>query len=158
MNVTINTDASYIHRESLGAYAFWIVSDRGRLVQGGVLKGAISNSTEAEVKSIGNAFAALLKLEWKDVKYIQVNTDCKPAMQFIQAGGKGRKDPLGESAHKTSKLIDQVCKKFHLSRKDVKFKHVRAHTHVRSSRNYVNDWCDSEAKKWVYNAVKNIPE
>jgi ribonuclease HI len=145
-NITINTDASFVYHRRAGGYAFWIVSDYGRCVQSGVLKGQVQCSVEAEVKSIGNAFAMLDKLNWTNVNRIYVNTDCKPAMQFIQAGGKGRRDPLGLASRQTSTMIDQICRKFGINRGRVIFRHVRAHTHVRSQRNYVNDWCDKESK------------
>lgn len=30
-----------------------------------------------------------------------------------------------------------------------KYRHVKAHTSIKDSRTWVNNWCDKEAKKWM---------
>ena len=69
MIVTINTDASFHPEYSIGAYAFWIVCNQGKIVRSGELKKA-ENSTDAEIRCIANALHCLKRSHFTGISKI----------------------------------------------------------------------------------------
>lgn len=151
MIVTINTDASYNHQHKVGGYAYWIVYNGERTKTGGVLKESTS-AVEAEIKAIANALYRLIKLKYKNVSLIIVNTDSTPAIERIT----GTRESKNEEINKTVTAINEYLNELRLynnvgksNMEYVEFRHVKAHTKAKDKRSYVNDWCDKIAKDFV---------
>jgi ribonuclease HI len=143
MIVTINTDASFSHEYKIGTFAFWIVSNEGRVLHCGKLKGDPINSQECETKCILNAIACLKGLEWKGVSRVIINTDCYSAISLLRNKKKALNKP------KTA-WAEGLLDKFNLLKKGlgkIEFRHVKAHTSNSDARSYVNRWCDEKAKE-----------
>ena len=143
MTATITTDASYYSRHKVGAYAFWISTNLFRLCKAGPLKGDVCSSHEAEFKSIVNALHTLHQSNCK-ITHIYINTDSRTTINAIQFSYDSLwcKDTL--KAYKSIVAL--------LNAK-VTLRHIKAHIHTNTARNWVNDWCDQEAKKA---AIKEI--
>lgn len=142
--ITINTDASFFHKEKIGAYAFTIVCDNFRIKRSGLLK-SVNSCTDAEIMAIGNAIAFLLNSsDTPQSTWLIINTDCRPAIDAIRQS----KGELGCKVHKL--WIKLIAK---LKSNNNKFRHVKAHTRNDSARSHVNNWCDKEAKRHARIAV-----
>lgn len=153
MIVTINTDASFHHSERVAAYAFWITCDKGRIQKSGVLRSGAVNPTDAEIKSIANALHTLAENMIIGVHKVIINTDCMNAVEGINSKGKYSKPYKDlESSNKCRHIIGKL-KGIYGPGLIIDFRHVKAHTHTDTSRNWVNDWCDKEAKRHLWSKI-----
>jgi len=147
MNVTLNCDASFSNRYSMGTYAFWIVSNLGRITGSGPLRNRCNDSTEAEIKCILNALT-MITMNFDlmvHVKAIYVNTDSLNAIHLLSGDEKAiKKFHLKKYNHIASKY-NTIKKK--LKGKDIYFSHVKAHSDIDTKRSWVNDWLDKAAKE-----------
>ncbi len=155
MIVTINTDASYHPEHKVGAFAFWIICNQGKMMQSGDLKLA-RHAQDAEIKAIANALHALLVSKFTDVKFIIINTDCKFAIEAIRDKKKHRIGKSQDACSQIDKIILKLRAKYDIGpRKNRKkpfidWRYVPAHTDGVDKRTWVNNWCDSEAKKALW--------
>lgn len=149
MLVTINTDASFHPVLKVGAYAFWIVCDQGRIMNSGVLKGEISNSTEAEVRCIVNALHSLYRAGFSNVHKVIINTDCLHFYRYIE---KRKRKVVAGAFHS---IASKICTEYKLRAGWIEFRHVKAHSGKAEKRKWVNDWCDKKAKDALKQMVKN---
>ena len=166
MIVTVNTDASYSNKHKIGSYAFWIVSDKGKIFRSGTLKGSVCSSTHAEMKCILNAFHCLFETEeWNCVTKIIVNTDSMIAIEKFQNNhGKWlstkKSEFLAESKIIQSCLnrilVDHINKKNNKKKIIIEYRHVKAHQHKKTSRNFVNYMCEKEAKRQLGISLKQF--
>lgn len=147
MIVTINTDAAYRRDIQRGGYAFWIVSNSGRFCHGGVLRKKVKSSCIAEMMCIVNAIDALGKLGWTYIDKIVLNTDSMNSKHIIEKNKKAIKQynirylcPYGD------KFWD-VMSKHNLKGIPIDIRHVPSHVSTETKKQWVNQWCDSEAKK-----------
>jgi len=151
MIVTINTDASFHPKYKVGAYAFWIVCDKGRIQRSGPLRMA-DNSLEAELKAIANAVHTLRCSDIRGIHKIIINCDCVKAFCRVSITNP---DPVGRhiatmlNEIKSANGVKGKKKKIH------EFRHVKAHVkQIEDARTWVNDWCDTEAKKQLWIKIK----
>ncbi len=142
MLVTINTDASYYAVQKIGGYAIWIASNKGRVKYSAGFKNQLETQHDAEFKAIINALHLLKKQNWKITK-IYINTDSQTVIQTVETKGVKNKLPqYGKDNYQSYlKIIEE------LGVKDVSFRHVKAHSHTKTARHWVNDWLDTQAKK-----------
>lgn len=151
MIVTINTDASFSNKYKRGAYAFWIVSDKGRILKSGPIRNACHDSSDAEMRCIINALHVVSsdpELN-KPGNLIIINTDSMNAIHVL-TGDKWAKRRYGLNKkgyiHLIQAEFQKVGKK--LSRDIVlSLRHVKSHTGLGDRRSYVNEWCDKAAKE-----------
>ena len=148
MNLTINTDASFSPHHRVGGYAFYIVCNLFKITKGGQFKNVEPlTPIEAEVMCIGNAFATLLaQKELPQVNYIVVNCDCLWGMNNIKTGNGIYK----QVRELQKKLILRTGATY------FEYRHVKAHNNAPDKRSWVNEWCDTEAKKWMRKKVAEI--
>ncbi len=151
MLVTINTDASFHSRLKVGSYAYWIVSNQGLILRSGELKGVVENSTQAEVMCIANALFAVKHSKIHTVSKIIINTDCLHFNRYMA-------NHLQEDA--TCKIISRLyvdlVKKYNLKKGWLEIRHIKAHTEISNANQYVNDWCDRQAKKHIGLLIKRL--
>lgn len=150
MIITINTDASFSNKLKRGAYAFWIVSDKGRILKSGPIRDACHDSSDAEMRCIINALHVVSsdpELN-KPRNMVIINTDSMNAIHIF-TDDKKAKNLYGLKKKEYNKAIasfHNVCKK--LSRDIViSLRHVKSHTGLGDRRSYVNEWCDKAAKE-----------
>lgn len=139
--ITINTDASFHPEHKVGGYAFYIVCDLFKIQKGGMFKVQPKTAEEAEIMCIGNAIATLLaQKQLPAAKWLIINSDCRYGMTRI----KHRETKLSKEVNVLwQKLINRLG-----STKN-RMRHVKAHSGIADARSWVNEWCDSEAKKWM---------
>lgn len=158
MIVTINTDAAYHTRHKIGAYAFWIVSDAGRIMMSGAFNKKAKSSDEAEMQCIINALYVLQKQNWPDIGLIIINTDSMNSI-FVFTNNKVEINKYGlhwaESLRHKFNKIKVSCRLPKNSK--IKFAHVKAHTDNTSKRSWVNQWCDEKAKEQLWKQIKKSP-
>jgi hypothetical protein len=58
--------------------------------------------------------------------------------------------------HQVKKYKEVLVKEHGRKVRKVRFKHVKAHTNVKDSRSYVNNWCDKACKREFYKHKKNL--
>jgi ribonuclease HI len=150
MIVTINTDASFNVKHQIGTFAFWIVSNEGRIQQSGVLRRTVSRPEIAEFKCVINAVHVLGSQRWAGIKKIIINTDCLNVIHLLNKDKK--KIAKYHLASWGSNLVNQfyiTLSKHHLTKAEIEFRHVQSHVEITSSKIFVNDWCDKAAKEMM---------
>lgn len=154
MIVTINTDASYSKLYQKGTYAFWIVSNHGRIKRSGILRNDCPRPEIAEFRCLINAMHKLVESNWTGITKIVINTDCMNVIHLIERDKKKIKRfnllSWGEELLiKWEKMI-QSYRDGILKGVTIECRHVRSHVSTKSSRQWVNDWCDKEAKRHMH--------
>jgi ribonuclease HI len=149
MLVTITTDASYYKQYKIGAFAFWISSDKGRVTIAAPFKNVVESSHDAEFKCIINSLHSLHKQKW-DVKEIYINTDSQTVIGTIE----GTANKLPEYGKENLKAYKAIIKQLNVTH--VSLRHVKGHKHTKTARHWVNNWCDVNAKKNAKNKIKEL--
>lgn len=156
MTITINTDASFHPIHKVGAFAFWIVCEQGRVINSGPLK-KVKNAQDAELQSIANALHVVFKSSWTDIKHIYINTDCQWGIEAVTKGK--RMNGCLETVKKIQTIINHLVKKYEYRRKKSKFKsfiswrYVAAHSEGEDKRRWVNNRMDQMAKEAMWKIV-----
>jgi ribonuclease HI len=156
--VTINTDASFSYSHNKGSYAFWVVSDYGKLCRYGALKGGTKTPTHGEFKCIVNALHCLfVYLKWPVTKII-VNTDSMNSIHLLKNNKEAiRRYRIGKNQFTEELAAWHSINGRYISKKiEIDFRHVRAHTENTNARSWVNQWCDTNAKMALANELKRI--
>jgi|TARA_B110000259_G_C13977425_1_gene387299 ribonuclease HI len=143
--ITINTDASHHPTHKVGGYAFYIICNHFKIMKAGAFKTRPKNSTDAETMCIGNALAELAKMELPKTTYLVINTDSKHSISNIERS-------YNDLSAQVNKIWQKVIKK--TSSTVNEFRWVRAHSKVKDSRSYANEWCDVNAKIHMRRALK----
>jgi ribonuclease HI len=154
MIVTINTDASHSKLYNVGSYAFWIVSNQGKVAKSGLLKKHSQRPQESEFKCIINAFHCLISQRWDGVDKIIVNTDCLDVIHIMNNDVKKiKKYRLQWGNILRLKLLLQL-KEAKMSKIPIEFRHIKSHVSTETPKQWVNDWCDKEAKTHIRKFLK----
>lgn len=152
MLVTINTDASFHPSLKYGAYAFWAICDDFKITKSGVFRKKCQTPDDAESKCIINALTVILKAH-KGISRIIINTDSLNSIAYLTKDEKHiRKYGLSMSK---MRQFQQCLTMLPISKTQIEYRHVKAHSGVNDKRSYVNEWCDSEAKKQLRKTIKN---
>ncbi len=138
MNLTLNTDASYYQNGDksiqLGGFAFWAKCSQFTYKGSGKIKEP-KNPNDCELKAICNALYLLKKNMFiKSIEKLYINTDSQSAIRYIT---QKKNDDV-------TILIHGIIESFNV--KELHVRHVKAHQHTKTKRNYVNQWCDDMAK------------
>jgi ribonuclease HI len=145
MTATINSDASHYADYKVGAYAFWISTAKGRIRKAGALKGEVYSSNEAEFKSILNGLHTLYNAKLGDITDIYINTDSRMVIRVLKENSNSPwcVDLIKAYNEITGKLNANII-----------LRHVKGHLHTKTPRHWVNDWCDTEAKRHAKAEIK----
>lgn len=101
----------------------------------------------AEIMCIANALHTLI--ERKDLplcKQVIINTDSMTAINWIT----NRKHDIGIQ-------VSDLCYKLRWimgGYTELEFRHVKAHNGARDKRSWVNEWCDTNAKRYMTMALQ----
>lgn len=152
MIVTINTDASYSNKFKVGAFAFWIVCNQGKVCRAGPLKGEIKDCHTAELMAITNALFVLSEKvksgQIGRITKVIINTDSLRSIQILTGDKEAYyKYNLNRPYYKVVKTKFKGMKKKFFDGVVFDYRHVRAHTSTDTARSWVNDWCDKSAKE-----------
>lgn len=145
-DLSLFTDASFDPRRKLGTWAFWCRGNKAFHEGGGILKGAIKSSNEAEIKAIVNSVHYLINndvLQQGDSVLIQ--TDSVVAVKFYMHSF--RHASLCEVRDRFDALIADYNIEYQI-------RHVKGHVTAGEARHYVNNRCDAIAKHFLQQARK----
>jgi ribonuclease HI len=163
---TVNSDAGYLSFAKVGSFAYWIKGGGMHIHHSGLFKEKCDGSWQAEMQAIINALHHLKKVNTQPIIGFIFNSDCK----FARPGPKG---------HKHRQVLQKLIKEFKddarekLGKEEFKrvmknikeyaiFRHVKAHEHTDTKRNWVNDWADRQCKarlrEWLKEYYKNKHE
>ena len=151
MVVTINTDASFSRYHEVGSYAFWIKCDEFNIGKSGMLKKRVSRPEIAEFRCVLNALHTLFTQKTTErIGLIVVNTDCMNVIHLINNDKEAiQRYHLASWGRYLVNVYDSLRIKHKQFKTKIEFRHVKAHTDTDISRNFINDWCDKEAKKHI---------
>lgn len=151
MLVTINTDASFHHKYNVGAFAFWAVSDEFKITKAGYFRDECRNPTECESKAIINAVKVVLSSN-KNITKIIFNTDSLNSKSIFE-NNRSNINRYGLHFGKNlRKRFKKIVNSYHRNIQ-VEFRHVKAHSGVNDARSYVNEWCDKNAKYYLWQKI-----
>jgi len=154
MVVTINTDASFNKKHQIGSYAFWIVSNMGRIQHSGILRSSISRSEISEFQCIINAVHVLGILGWGNIEHIIINTDCLNVIHLISGDETNIKYHKLEWGLALVKQFNKTLAKNKLGKAKIDMRHVKSHGTIDSKRTFVNNWCDKSAKEMMGRKIR----
>ena len=150
MLVTINTDASFHPQLKYGAYAFWAICNDFKITKSGVFRKKCINPDDAETKCILNALTVILKAH-KGISKIIVNTDSLNAIAYLT----NDKAHIFKYRLVKNKGIEfrEILRKLPAKNITIEYRHCKAHSGVKDARSFVNEWCDSEAKRQLRSKI-----
>ena len=148
MNITINTDASFSRKHGRGTYAFWIICNEYKITMSGVLKNKISRPEIAEFQCIINALYLVFNTPTKNkITKIFLNTDCLNVISIVTRDKeKCKRYGLNKWGHNTHEVYQKLFKEHGFKRDVMDYRHIKSHQHTDTKANYVNQWCDDNAK------------
>ena len=154
MLVTINTDASFHPQLKFGAYAFWAVCNEFKITKSGVFRSKCKDSHDAETRCIVNALNVVL-LSHKGITKVIVNTDSLNAIAILTNDKAHIKRYMGASHSMIQKLRNAYKETLakNTNKITIEFRWVKAHSGVNNKRSFVNEWCDSEAKRQLRSKI-----
>lgn len=139
--VTIFTDASFCAKTHAAGWAAWIKHQGKTMKFGGTPVSYIINSNHAEfVAAVNGIFLAIKYVP--EVKTLHLVSDCD---RVVMAIGAGRSPSVALVEER--KICDFIFELVNEHKVTIKSRHVRAHVRKGDRRNYVNNWCDAEAKR-----------
>lgn len=143
---TINTDAShYMAHGGVAAWACWIKSSHYLVKDAGVFPEGVPNSAVAELLAVEQALLLLDKL-----------IDSEPFLQHQLENGKILIYFNTDSLFTVQALNGTIKRKVYAeiiervralaSRYEINPRHVKGHTRGEVAREWVNNWCDKQAR------------
>lgn len=158
MNATLTTDASYSKKYQVGTYAFWISCRGGPFKKSGFLRNNSADPSQAEMKCIINALAYLLKQKEviERTKNIYINTDSLNAIHLFSGDAKAiRRWGLNKKSY--NKILAKYKEVMtHFKGKVIVFQHIKAHKSTATPAQWVNNWCDENAKEQMRIRLEQI--
>lgn len=148
---TINTDASRDPISGVSAWACWIKSSHYKITTSGAFAEPTPTSSVAEMLAIEQALLLLdnlidseLFLRTRQNRFkVYINTDSKWCLRILTGDlQRGKHMEIGMRVKAMTHRYDIVPR------------HVKAHTKGKLARDYVNAWCDREAKAQLRAALQ----
>lgn len=135
--VTVYTDASF--KDGVGAWACWIRSGKGRIVESGVCPRSVMTSNQAEFYAVLKALE-IIKEQLPRTRGLYLNADSKLVVDKI---------PLNAPAiNGASRNQQKAC---HEILRDTKWglqvRHIRSHQKIKDSKTFINNQVDELAKQ-----------
>lgn len=156
MIVTINTDASFSRKHERGSFAFWIVCNDFKILKSGIIKKRCIRPEIAEFRCIVNALYVLSQQDTKKITRIIINTDCLNVIHLLTKNKDAiQQYKLASWGNYLVLAFQTLLLKFG-SKCKVEYRHVRSHVTTEGARNWVNDWCDREAKKSLQELLQTL--
>lgn len=153
---TINTDAShYMAHGGISAWACWIKSSHYLVKDAGVFPEGVPNSAVAELLAVEQALLLLDRLidtepflqHQRDNGKILVffNTDSLFTVQALN--GTIKRKVYAEEINRVRALAERY---------EINPRHVKGHTKGNVAREWVNNWCDKQARGLAFNRLEEL--
>ena len=160
MLVTINTDASFHPEYKVGAFAFWVVCNEFRIQKAGYLRSLCKNPDEAEMNCIINALHQTLSNKVVFSKVI-INTDSLNSIAIFKNDREHIKKYNLFNWKNKRKLFNKIRHDYNSKNSifqgiEIEFRHVKAHSNISNKRSYVNEWCDTNAKRFLWKRIHQL--
>lgn len=166
-SVTMFADASVSSKTKCSGWGFWIIGDgRDSMYAGGPLKGFSKNTSVAELEAIANGISCASAAQYFRVgdRSILIQCDNIEALGCLIAARSSIEHDAHEESAAVNKrkrrmcdrqkaAVDHILKIADQHRLSITVRHIRGHTDG-SGRNWVNQLCDSLAKKGRRKAEK----
>lgn len=146
LNISMFSDASYCHTTRAGGGAYWARTSSLRAMGSFELKG-LQASHEAEVAAACKGILALTEnpafrqeMAKGRTTLLVLVVDCLAVKQVLEGQPTSLSQPCLDLVHSVQRQHQELGFK-------LKINHVKAHKGVKQPRQWVNDWCDREAKE-----------
>lgn len=153
---TINTDAShYAAHTGVSSWACWIKSSHYLVKDAGVFPEGIPNSSVAELLAVEQALLLLDKLIDTE-PFLQHHLDNGRILIFFNTDSLFTVQALNGTIKKT-KYADIITRVRSLAaRYEINPRHVKGHTRGEVPREWVNNWCDQQARRLASARLKEL--
>lgn len=157
--ITVCSDASMSTKLKIATWACYIRTPDLTIKLGGVFKEYSSGSYWAETRGIANALS-ILNSQVKNLEKYKIILYCDNNVALIEPRIK---NTPASKHHKASlekrKFYDDHIKSILLKAREYETRHVKGHLpehkwDTGSKRNFMNNWCDEEAKRYMAIAKK----
>jgi ribonuclease HI len=150
MLVTIFADASHDTGKKLGGWGAWAKSERGSASWHGAFKKPVATSTEAELFAAVNAvFLTVGSSVYERGDLLLVQSDCLAVVEVLNRTAKSR-DWQQEGMIRLHEIMIRAAVRGLTAR------HVPGHTKGEVPRLWVNNLCDSLARKGIDKARQGL--
>jgi len=147
---TINTDAShYMAHGGIAAWACWIKSSHYLVKDAGVFPEGVPNSAVAELLAVEQALLLLDKLIDAE-PFLQHQLEHGKVLVFFNTDSLFTVQALNGTIKRKvyGEIIDRV--RALAARYEINPRHVKGHTKGTVAREWVNNWCDKQARSLAY--------
>ena len=136
---TIVCDASHCQHTKAGGWAAWVVANGNRFKHSGSFKELCATPHIAEIQAALNGlFIATRNVDARRYHFVM---DCRGAMNALK-----------HQAEWKAKVVEMA------GDAEITFAHVKAHTNGTKARDYVNNWCDKQARRAMHRKKGEIRE
>lgn len=148
MHITIMTDASLCGKHRVGGFGYWIASPRGKKAGGGILKGTVKDSYEAEFKAVANSlYIAIQHKLVHSGDNVLIQLDNSGVIHSMSGSNNIRKD--------IQEVVDIIVSLRTEYQLNLEFRHVKGHSKKTENRYIANKMCDLRAKHFMRKAREN---
>lgn len=158
--ITICSDAghkNYFHK-GIGTWACYIRTPTKTIKQSGVIKQSVKGSTHAEQYGIANALFLADKAEDLSQFKVIVYCDNKFALRTDWKITHTPKSKYYAKQVEQKEFYDTYIKPYVDKAGSIEMRHVKGHQEQENwatgARNFMNDWCDTEAKRLMKLALR----
>ena len=149
MLVSLFTDASWCPYTKAAGWAIWAKCHSRTIKYSGPIKGGCEEAEIAEACAIANGMILVTK-HFENAQVVLIQTDC---LNVIKNYPQAR--PTHSSIQPALNNILATAQKHELV---LKWRHIKAHTNIKTPRNWVNNWCDENAKLHMREQRKQFQE
>lgn len=152
---TINTDASLAPKTGVAAWACWIKSSHYLIKEAGIFSEPLPNSSIAELLAFEQALILLHNLidtqpflqhyADRNAIVLYINTDSMWTIHALR--GIVKRSKHVEEAKRVKSLADDFT---------IIPRHVKGHTRGENNRQWVNNWCDRQARGLVRKRMEEL--
>lgn len=145
------TDASICQNYEIGAYGFWVVSERGKSPGSGVFLEPTKDSNIGEMRAVVYALATAINLgQIKEFDNVLIQLDNTNAIEFLEGKTSTFNRKRGGTRLVDTQEFKKLIKDFNTLKSlyflMINFRHVKGHSRNTSTRFASNNHCDIQAK------------
>lgn len=158
--ITICSDAGHknYHHKGIGTWACYIRTPTKTIKQSGVIKQSVKGSTHAEQYGIANALFLANKAEDLSQYRLIIYCDNKFALRTDWTVKVTSISKRYQKQYEQKVFFDTYIKPYLDKAGSFEMRHVKGHAEQEDwksgARNFMNDWCDVEAKRLMKLALR----
>lgn len=147
---TINTDAShYAAHNGISSWACWIKSSHYLIKDAGVFPEGVPNSSVAELLAVEQALLLLDRLIDNE-PFLQHHLNDGRILIFFNTDSLFTVQALNGTIKRTKYAEDINRVRALAARYEINPRHVKGHTKGEVAREWVNNWCDKQARRLAF--------